>query len=130
MWRSGAEPRVIAVDRSPLRADLMVHPAMEFRRGDAFRYEPTEPVDWLLCDVIAAPRRSSELLQRWLTQRWCRQFVVTIKLHGASEDHELEPLKAWLTQSGVEFQLRRLTNNKNEVAAVGRLSEPSVSSPK
>ena len=117
--------RVVAVDRSPLRADLMAHPALEFRCGDAFRVESPEPVDWLLCDVIAAPRRSSELLQRWLTQRGCRQFVVTIKLHGASEDHELEPLKAWLATAGVEFHLRRLTNNKNEVTAVGRLSEPS-----
>jgi 23S rRNA (cytidine2498-2'-O)-methyltransferase len=122
--------RVVAVDRSPLRADLMAHPALDYRRGDAFRFEPSEPVDWLLCDVIAAPRRSSELLQRWLEKRWCRHFVVTIKLHGAGEDQELEPLKAWLTQSGVEFQIRRLTNNKNEVTAVGRLSEPSVSSAK
>jgi 23S rRNA (cytidine2498-2'-O)-methyltransferase len=66
--------RVTAVDRSPLRNDLMANPRLTFVRGDAFRYEPPEPVDWLLCDVIAYPERSFELLETWLARRWCRWF--------------------------------------------------------
>ncbi|HEV3416348.1 MAG TPA: SAM-dependent methyltransferase [Pirellulales bacterium] len=111
--------KVIAVDRTPLRADLMKHPGLTFVRGDAFRFEPSEPVDWLLCDVIAFPDRVFELLERWLTNHWCRQFCATIKFRGADEYRKLEPIKAWLAAIGVEFQLRRLTNNKNEVTAVG-----------
>ncbi|HEV2969781.1 MAG TPA: SAM-dependent methyltransferase [Pirellulales bacterium] len=110
---------VTAVDRSPLRADLMEHPELTFVRGDAFRFEPAETVDWLLCDVIAFPDRLLELLQRWLTNCWCRWFCVTIKFRGSDDYPKLEPIKTWLASSGAEFQLRRLTNNKNEVTVMG-----------
>jgi 23S rRNA (cytidine2498-2'-O)-methyltransferase len=97
----------------------MKHPSLEFVRGDAFRFVPPVPVDWLLCDVIAFPERVFELLKRWLTERWCRQFCVTIKFRGSEDYAKLEPIKSWLAASGADFQLRRLTNNKNEVTATG-----------
>ena len=118
----GRGARVIAVDRSPLRADLMSHSALEFHRGDAFQYEPPQPVEWLLCDVIAAPARSIELLVHWLERRWCRAYCITIKFRGETEDIALEQLKSQLAASGGEFLLRRLTNNKNEVTAMGTIS--------
>jgi len=111
--------RVTAVDRSPLRDDLMKQPRLSFVRGDAFRYEPSEPVDWLLCDVIAFPERSFELLQTWLSNRWCRWFCVTIKFKGQGEYPKLEGFESSLDESGAEFFLRRLTSNKNEVTAYG-----------
>jgi 23S rRNA (cytidine2498-2'-O)-methyltransferase len=99
----------------------MAHPRLTFVRGDAFRYEPSETVDWLLCDVIAFPARSFELLQTWLGRGWCRWFCVTLKFKGADDYPKLEDFKAWLTASGAEFDLRRLTSNKNEVMAFGRM---------
>lgn len=74
--------RVIAVDRSPLRDDLMRSPRVTFHQGDAFRFVPEAPVDWLLCDVIAAPERSIGLVLEWVRERRCRYFVVTIKFKG------------------------------------------------
>jgi 23S rRNA (cytidine2498-2'-O)-methyltransferase len=88
--------QVTAVDRSPLRDDLMDHPRVCFLRGDAFQFEPRQPVDWLLCDVIAPPERSAELLLRWLQKRWCRHFVVTLKLKDASAGALLPRLKQHL----------------------------------
>jgi 23S rRNA (cytidine2498-2'-O)-methyltransferase len=112
---------VTAIDRSPLRADLMRHADVEFVKGDAFAYEPPQPVDWLLCDVAAFPQRTLELLQQWLGQRWCRNFVVTTKFRG-SEGYELLPAyKQLLRDSGYEFQLRRLNANKNEMTSMGML---------
>ncbi len=113
--------RVVAVDRSPLRADLMANPRLTFVRGDAFRYQPPEPVDWLLCDVIAAPERIIELIERWIERRWCRWFCVTVKFQGSDQYGELEPLKAWLDSAGAEFIMRRLTSNKNEVTVMGEM---------
>jgi 23S rRNA (cytidine2498-2'-O)-methyltransferase len=113
---------VVAVDRSPLRADLMHDPLLEFVRGDAFRFEPPKPVDWLLCDVIAFPDRVFELLKQWTESRWCRKFCVTIKFRGADDYGKLEPIKRWLDASGADFILKRLTNNKNEVTAAGVLT--------
>ncbi|MDD5307359.1 MAG: SAM-dependent methyltransferase [Deltaproteobacteria bacterium] len=118
----GRGARVIAVDRSPLRADLMAHPHLTFVRGDGFSFEPEDkPVDWLLSDIIAFPVRTIGLLERWLAKRWCRCFCVTIKFRGQDDYPELERLKAILVASGADFQLRELTNNKNEVTAFGEL---------
>lgn len=111
---------VTAVDRSPLRADLMRHPALHYVQGDGFSYSPPEPpVDWLLCDIVAFPPRIIELIGRWLKQKWCRRFCVTVKFRGATDYPLLEELKQILTHRAKEFELRRLLHNKNEVTAYG-----------
>ncbi len=144
--------RVLAVDRSPLRDDLMRHPRLRFQRGDAFRFDPSRPlpgaavtgpgtgpaadpplplpVDWLLCDVIAFPARTLELIERWVGDRparepWCRRFVVTVKFKGASDYPLLERLKALLDRAGAEFALCQLAANKNEVTAWGSVPPAS-----
>lgn len=119
--RRGAS--VIAVDRSPLRDDLMRSPAVTFVRGDAFAFEPEGVVDWLLCDVVAFPERVFELLSTWLTRRRCRRFCVTIKFRGAEDYGWLARFKELLQASGGDFFLRRLTNNKNEVTAAGVVTD-------
>lgn len=112
--------QVIAVDRSPLRDDLMADPAVTFVRGDAFSYEPAQPVDWLVCDVIAAPERSVELVLNWVRQRWARHFVVTIKLRGG--DHaKLDRLKQELPPLMDEWFLTHLCANKHEACVFGRV---------
>lgn len=116
--RRGA--RVIAVDRSPLREDLMRNRRVEFQPGDAFRFQPSGPVDWLLCDIIAAPERTAELLLEWLRRGWCRQFIVTLKLKGAAGADVLARLKRELPPLTRELFLTRLCANKKEVCAFGR----------
>ncbi len=112
---------VTAVDRSPLRADLMSEPRVRFQAGDAFTFFPDKPVDWLLCDVIAAPERSMKLLLDWASARRMRHFVVTIKFRGDAEYPELDLLKQRLLPVCTEFFLSRLCANKNEACAFGTL---------
>lgn len=114
--------RVIAVDRAPLRDDLMRHPRLEFRRGDAFAFAPDRPVDWLLCDVIAAPARSIDLVVDWCRRRLCRHFVVTIKFKGTEDYPILDRLVSELPSVAAEFRLSRLCANKNEVCVMGSVS--------
>lgn len=111
--------RVQAVDRAPLRPDLMAHPNLEFHRGDAFSYQPSQQVDWLLCDVIAAPARTIELLLNWVRQRRTRFFAVTIKFKGTSEYRLLEHVKHALPPLCDDFYLTHLSANRNEAAAFG-----------
>ena len=111
--------RVLAVDRSPLRVDLMANPRVHFQRGDAFRFQPERPVDWLLCDVIAAPERSAELLLEWLRRGWCRFFVVTLKLKDSADSDILARLKQELPLLTRELFLLRLCANKKEICAFG-----------
>ena len=118
----GRGASVVAVDRSPLRKDLMRHPGLTFVRGDAFRYLPTESVQWLLSDVIAFPARIIELLDRWLSESLCRHFCVTVKFRGRDDYPRLEDLKGLLVRHRTEFIVRRLESNKNEVTAIGSAS--------
>jgi 23S rRNA (cytidine2498-2'-O)-methyltransferase len=111
--------KVVAVDRAPLRADLMRHRHLTFLQGDAFTFRPEAPADWLLCDVIAAPERSIELLLRWLREGWARRFVVTIKFKGHEDYARLDELKHALATQCSEFFLTRLCANKNEACAFG-----------
>jgi 23S rRNA (cytidine2498-2'-O)-methyltransferase len=111
--------RVIAVDRSELRADLMAAAEVRFQHADAFKYEPGAPVDWLICDVIASAERSAELLLRWLRHGWCRNFVVTLKLDDSKSGDTLERLKRELPELTTQFWLLRLCANKKEACAFG-----------
>lgn len=111
--------KVMAVDRSPLREDLMEDRRLTFYQGDAFSYEPRVPVDWLLCDVIAAPERSIGLLLHWLERGWTRRFVVTIKFKGQEDYGQLERLKRELPPLCGDFFITRLCANKNEACAFG-----------
>ncbi|MEQ9365372.1 MAG: SAM-dependent methyltransferase [Leptospirales bacterium] len=110
---------VVAVDRSPLREDLMRHPGLEFVQGDAFQYRPERTVDWLICDVIAFPGRTLELLADWIGGRRCRKFCVTVKFRGAEDYGVLAELKNMLNKAAGDFAIRRLGENKNEVTVFG-----------
>jgi len=118
--------RVIAVDRSPLREDLMRNPRVTFHQGDAFRFVPETPVDWLLCDVIAAPERSIGLVLEWVRERRCRHFVVTIKFKGHADYAQLDVLKREMPRHAASFQLMHLCANKNEACVFGTVGDGAL----
>jgi 23S rRNA (cytidine2498-2'-O)-methyltransferase len=118
--------RVLSVDRSPLRDELMRHSHVQYQQGDAFRFTPSRPVDWLLCDVIAPIERSADLLLRWLRCGWCRHFVVTLKLKDDGGTETLSKLKSELPQLASTFWLTRLTANKKEACAFGSVALNAV----
>ena len=111
--------QVIAVDRSPLREDLMRDPRLEFVRGDAFSFRPARAVDWLVCDVIAAPERSAAMLLEWLGRSETRWFVVTLKLKGDADRAKLDGIRRDLATLADPLFLLRLNANKGEVTAFG-----------
>lgn len=111
--------RVVAVDRAALAPPARGHPLLEERRGDAFKFEPDAAVDWLLCDVIAAPERTLDLLDRWLAGGWCRRFVVNVKFKGDARRPALDALRALLLRRGARARVKHLVHDKNEVTAFG-----------
>lgn len=111
--------RVLAVDRAPLAPPAHGHPLLEERLGDAFRFEPDDARDWLLCDVIAAPERTLEVLDRWLERRWCRRFVVNVKFKGTERLPALTALRALLARRGARARVKHLVHDKNEVTVFG-----------
>jgi 23S rRNA (cytidine2498-2'-O)-methyltransferase len=114
---------VTAIDRSPLRDDLMRSPRLKFIQSDAFKFKPETPVDWLICDIIAAPQRSIDLLLKWLREKQMRRFIVTLKFKGTDEYHLMDQLKQEAPPLCADFRLTRLCANKNEVTAFGLTAE-------
>jgi len=114
--------RVTAVDRSPLEPPVAGHPQLTEIQGDAFRYTPVAPVDWLLCDVIAEPARSLELVKTWLEQGLARALVVTIKFKGSDSYGQLGVLPELFARIKPRFaRVKHLAHNKNEVTVMVRL---------
>ncbi|MBC7793132.1 MAG: hypothetical protein H7Z43_05455 [Clostridia bacterium] len=112
----------VSVDRSPLREDIMAHSSFSFVKGDAFAFVPKAPVDWLLCDVIAVPERSLEMLTNWIDKKLCRRFCVTLKFKGDADMNILVRARAAFDARPVRYDMRRLAVNKNELSVFGTLS--------
>jgi 23S rRNA (cytidine2498-2'-O)-methyltransferase len=110
---------VLAVDRAPLLPPAAGHPGLTTLRGDAFRYQPPEPVDWLLCDVICEPARTLELLERWMSGRWCRRLVATLKFKGEARQELLVEVRRRLGALGwPTLRCKHLYRHHNEVAVL------------
>jgi 23S rRNA (cytidine2498-2'-O)-methyltransferase len=113
---------VTAVDRAPLEAPVAGHPQLTEILGDAFRYIPAAAVDWLLCDVIAEPARSLELIKVWLEQGLARALVVTIKFKGSESYGQLDVLPELFARIKPRFaRVKHLAHNKNEVTVMVRV---------
>lgn len=100
---------VRAVDKAPLDPRIAAMPGVEPIIESAFALAP-EPVDWLVCDVIAYPARVLDLMRRWIAAGAARQIVCTVKFQGAT-DHEAARRFAALPHG----RLVHLFHNKHEL---------------
>jgi 23S rRNA (cytidine2498-2'-O)-methyltransferase len=112
--------KVTAVDRSALDEELMQNPDLEFVKGDAFRFESEENFDWVISDIISAPERVVELIEKWVIQEATPHFVFTIKFKGDENYQVLKLIKSSLQNYQGEVFFRQLNVNKNEVMVMGR----------
>src|SRR5262249_43717894 len=117
--RRGAS--VIAVDRAALDARLLRNPRVRHVRADGFSYIPdAPPVDWLLCDIIAEPRKSLALLARWLDAGWCKNFVFHLKFKGRRDYRPAQDARRLVAGAGVtRHRVKHLYHDRNEVTVLG-----------
>jgi 23S rRNA (cytidine2498-2'-O)-methyltransferase len=113
---------VTAVDRSPLDERLMRNKLVTFVKGNALTWLPEKRVDWLVCDVITTPDRTTELLSSWLTRKLCRNFCVTIKFKGEPDFVSLAAIRDLLSRHCTWWDGKQLTHNKNELTVVGQVA--------
>jgi 23S rRNA (cytidine2498-2'-O)-methyltransferase len=72
--------KVYAIDNGKLSDTLMASPLVRHRREDAYKYEPDEPVDWMVCDMVDRPQQVAELIGRWLAGGWTSFIIANLKL--------------------------------------------------
>ena len=113
--------RVIAVDNGPIAREVLATQLVEHRREDAFRFHPERPVDWMVCDVVAAPARIAALAAQWIARGWCRETIFNLKLPNKARLREVvrceEVIERALAKVGGthELRLKHLYHDREEV---------------
>jgi 23S rRNA (cytidine2498-2'-O)-methyltransferase len=114
--------RVIAVDPAKMNADLMANPRLRHIQASAFDYEPSEPVDWLFCDMAWRPLEVAQLLARWARRRDTRLLVANIKLPMKRKHALLERVRALLAGGGFgNIRTRQLYHDRDEITLTAHL---------
>lgn len=111
---------VTAIDKAELDPAIAAMPGVTHRTGSAFALGP-EPVDWLLSDVIAYPRRMLALVTRWIEAGAPRHVVCTLKFQGET-DHEAAAGFAAIPGG----RLVHLFHNKHELTFLWPASEENT----
>jgi 23S rRNA (cytidine2498-2'-O)-methyltransferase len=120
--------RVIAVDNGPLKGGALNHPLIEHRLEDAFKFQPAAGTvyDWLFCDLVEEPHHVMQnIVTPWLTNRWCRQFVINLKFGHVDSLAMLTELRSKNSPFAVcapALHIRHLYHNREEFTVVGALS--------
>lgn len=71
---------VTAIDNGPLREHVIDTGLVEHLRADGFRWQPPQPLDWMVCDMVEQPRRVAERMAMWFREGWCRHAIFNLKL--------------------------------------------------
>lgn len=115
--------RVVAVDNGPIAAEVLATQLVEHRRADAFRYRPERPVDWMVCDVVAAPARVAALAAQWIARGWCRETIFNLKLPNAQRWQEILRCRTVVENTLAqvsgrhELRIKHLYHDREEVTA-------------
>ena len=108
--------RVTAVDHGKLAPAADAAGAVRHLSADAFTFRPPRPVDWMVCDVVDKPARSAELVQRWLSQGWCRHTMFNLKLPMKQRHAEVTRLLSRLQGvAGTRIEARQLYHDREEI---------------
>lgn len=119
--------KVTAVDNGRMDAALMSSGMVNHLRADAFGYRPSQPVDWLLCDVIESPRRIAALMADWFQRGDTRAAIFNLKLPGRERQVELARCLALLRAvPGLSLRVRHLYHDREEVTVCALLPSTRV----
>ena len=120
--------RVIAVDNGPLKGGALNNSLIEHRLEDAFKFQPAPGVvyDWLFCDLVEEPHHVMQnLVTPWLTNAWCRRFVVNLKFGHVDSLVLLAELRAKesvFSTHAKKFHIRHMYHDREEFTVVGELN--------
>ena len=110
--------RVTCVDNGPLRQHVLDTGLVEHLRADGFHWKPSQPLDWMVCDMVEQPRRVAERMALWFHEGWCRHGVFNLKLPMKKRwDETRLCLDLFAEQAGrsLEIRARQLYHDREEI---------------
>lgn len=129
---------VYAVDHGAIDKEVLGTHLVEHVKADGYKYKPEKPVQWMVCDMVAAPARVASLMGLWATRGLCRNAIFNLKLPGNNRSAEIgravRIIRGKAREGGVEvkFHFKHLYHDRDEVTCwmeVG-LPTPKPSEPK
>lgn len=128
-WSLGAArlgASVTAVDNGPLKGDAASNPKIKHLVADAYTFEPYHGsrFDWLFCDILDRPERVLGIVERWLTGRWCRFFIVNLKLGRCNSAALLDGLQnpeGPIASASARLLMRQLYHDRDEITLMGEV---------
>jgi 23S rRNA (cytidine2498-2'-O)-methyltransferase len=114
---------VTAIDNGPLRAHVLDSGLVEHLRADGFRWQPSRPLDWMVCDMVEQPRRVAERMATWLREGWCRHTVFNLKLPMKKRWQETTLCLSLLTEQAerpLDLRVRQLYHDREEITVLAR----------
>jgi 23S rRNA (cytidine2498-2'-O)-methyltransferase len=119
--KSGA--RVISVDAADLVGHVAKHEACEHLRDNGYVFQPPKRVDWMFCDMIVKPMATLGLLERWLEEKLCKNFVVNVKFRGRDPSDILTAIERLRhTYHLKPLAIKHLFADRNEITLTGRVA--------
>lgn len=113
--------QVIAVDNGAMDPALMDSGQVKHRRDDGFHFRPSEPVDWMVCDMVESPSRIARLAASWIAQGWCRGTIFNLKLPMKKRWEEVERCRALIDEAlggaGYFLRMKQLSHDREEITA-------------
>ncbi|KAF1686552.1 23S rRNA (cytidine(2498)-2'-O)-methyltransferase RlmM [Pseudoxanthomonas broegbernensis] len=110
--------RVTSVDNGPLRQHVLDTGLVEHLRADGFHWQPSRPLDWMVCDMVEQPRRVAARMAQWFAQGWCRHAVFNLKLPMKKRWQETRQcLELFAAQAGrpLTVRARQLYHDREEI---------------
>lgn len=113
--------KVIAVDNGPLKGVAAEHPAIKHLRQDGFRYRPSRPADWVVCDMVEQPQRVAALMADWVASGLTTRAIFNLKLPMKKRVEALagalEGVRTVLDAKGIRYRLeaKQLYHDREEV---------------
>ena len=118
---------VIAVDNGPMDPGLIDSGLVTHLREDGFRYRPSNPVDWLVCDMVEQPRKVAARMAEWLAGGWCRFAIFNLKLPMKKRYDEVRLCRNLVEEAvadvgkRIEWRARQLYHDREEITVFARI---------
>lgn len=120
---------VTAIDNGPLRPHVLDSGHVEHLRADGFGWQPPQPLDWMVCDMVEQPRRVAARMATWLREGWCRHAIFNLKLPMKKRWMETRlclDLFAEQAQMPLLIRARQLYHDREEITVLAA-PQPSPS---
>ena len=118
--------RVQSVDNGPLRQNVLDTGLVEHLRADGFSWQPQQPLDWMVCDMVEQPRRVAERMATWFREGWCQHALFNLKLPMKKRWQETQlclDLFAQQSEKPLTIRAKQLYHDREEITVFATVNK-------